>query len=103
MLAPCNVEREAIRAGPQQGGESKQLHRVQGEGWFEDEVVASSRSAVDLHHVWTVKKLPAGGEGWGWGRWRRWGGVGRGCRRERQFLLFFCFLFLQAEMISCFV
>lgn len=26
-LAPCNVEREAIWAGPQQGGESKQLHR----------------------------------------------------------------------------
>lgn len=50
-----HVEREAVRAG-----ESKHLHQAQGEGWFEDEVVASSRSALDLHHVWNVRNLPAG-------------------------------------------
>lgn len=93
-----HVEREAVRAG-----ESKQLHQAQGEGWFEDEVVASSRSALDLHHVWNVRNLLAGGEGWGWGRWRCWGEEGRGCRSQSQFLLFFCFLFVQAGMISCFV
>lgn len=93
-----HVEREAVRAG-----ESKQLHQAQAEGWFEDEVVASSRSALDLHHVWNVRNLQAGGEGRGWGRWRCWGAEGRGCRSQSQFLLFFCFLFVQAGMISCFV
>lgn len=54
ILVSCtgsvHVECEAIRAA-----ESKQLHQPQGEGWFEDEVVASSRPALDLHHVWNVR------------------------------------------------
>lgn len=73
-----HVERENTRAG-----ESKQLRQAQGEGWFEDEVVAGSRSALDLHHVWNVRNLLAGGEGQGWGRWRRWGAGGKGMQEER--------------------
>lgn len=55
LLAPSHVEREAVREA------RKQLHGAW--GWFGDEVAVSSRSALDLHHIWKVKKLPAEGEG----------------------------------------
>lgn len=72
VLAPCMVEHEAIGLACR---ESK--HWAWGEGWFEDGVVVSSRSATHLLHVQKARKLPAGVEGWGWGRWSWWGGAGR--------------------------
>lgn len=88
LLAPSHVEHEAVREA------RKQLHGVW--GWFGDEVAVSSRSALDLHHIWKVKKLPAEGEaGLGWAGMLEWGRKGVQKREALSSFPLFPFFFRQ--------